>query len=480
MTTVHSSNPLVVPDANLNLTAGPEGSRSLALNPVGVGYATIQVAVNDGEITRRISFDYAASAMGRPNGRFPTGMTDASTAIAVDERYMWVGDDERQVLRLYRRDQSGPAVSTFDCGPFLGLTDIENGVPREVDIEGSTRVGQRLFWIGSHSHAEIGEVRTNRSRLFATDMSGTGAAATLSYVGRYEHLKEDLVNWDHSNAHGRGADYFGFAASTAEGVLPKAPDGSGFNIEGLAMAPGSTNIGWIGFRAPLVPATNRAHALIVPVLNFDRLAVGNGPVGSAVFGAPIELSLGCRGIRSIEGDTNGYLIVAGPAGTPFSFSQHHFKLFTWSGDPTEMPQQHAADFTGMTPEGIVELPPPPWTASSPVQYVSDNGTTDYYGDGVEGKKLPEPNFKKFRMDWVTLGPVVDDAPLLNSIRITNNIVILGWCAIPGRTYRVEYKTDLNAEDWTSLNEEVLATSSIGTKTDQLTPGQRFYRVVLLP
>src|SRR5262249_52369499 len=153
---------------------------------------------------------------------------------------------------------------------------------------------------------------TNRSRLFATDLSGTGAASTLAYVGRYEHLKMDLVNWDHSNAHGRGADYFGLAASAAEGVLPKEPDGSGFNIEGLAMAPGSTNIGWIGFRAPLVPATNRVHALIVPVLNFDKLAIGNGPVGSAVFGAPIELPLGCRGIRSIEGDTNGYLIVAGP------------------------------------------------------------------------------------------------------------------------------------------------------------------------
>ena len=48
----------------------------------------------------------------------------------------------------------------------------EDGTPKEVDIEASTRVGNRIFWLGSHSHAFNATERTNRARLFATDLSG--------------------------------------------------------------------------------------------------------------------------------------------------------------------------------------------------------------------------------------------------------------------------------------------------------------------
>ena len=66
-----------------------------------------------------------------------------------------------------------------------------------MDIEGSTRVGNRIFWIGSQSHAAIGAVRQNRSRVFATDIAGQGLSTTLTYAGRYDFIKtENLYNFD--------------------------------------------------------------------------------------------------------------------------------------------------------------------------------------------------------------------------------------------------------------------------------------------
>ncbi|HEV8291797.1 MAG TPA: hypothetical protein VGP94_07720, partial [Tepidisphaeraceae bacterium] len=412
--TATSTNPAVVPDSNL-LINGSGGTRILTINPIGVGYSQIIITVSDGITTVRRSFPYAASEMGRPGGHFHIGGSDGSTAIAVDANYMFVGDDENQTIRLYHRFRSGLPVWKMDFNPFLGLTDYENGVPREVDIESSTRVGNRIYWMGGHSHANIGEGRTNRTRIFATDISGTGAASTLSYVGRYENLKADLVNWDENNHHGKGANYYGFAASTAEGVEPKAPNG--FNIEGLSMMPGSSVGAYIGFRAPIVPVTNRVYALVLPILNFTTMATNSGVPNSSSFGAPIEMDLGGRGVRSIEGVTGNYLIIGGPPGdiNPDMPPPRDFKLYTWTGNPADPPQERAADLSGLNPEGIVELPPLPWTDTTQVQLLSDNGRMVYYGDDVTAKHLPITNFKKCRSDMVTLGAVVTPRPTILSI-----------------------------------------------------------------
>jgi hypothetical protein len=417
--------------------------------------------------------------MGRPGGWFHTGAADASAAIAIDSNLMFVGDDENQVIRMYPRHQSGAPVWQMDCTPFLGLTDIENGKPREVDIEGSTRVGNRIFWIGAHSHANIGEGRTNRSRLFATDVSGTGAASTLTYVGRYDYLKLDLVNWDATDGHGKGAHYYGFLASTAEGVEPKAPNG--FNIEGLAMAPGSATTAYLGFRAPIVPATNRHYALVVPVLNFTTLAISGGPPGSAVFGAPIELELYGRGIRSLEGIGNNYLMIAGPPGETNASFPSDFKLYTWTGNSSDTSQQRSADLTGLRPEGIVELPAPPWTASTPFQLISDNGTAILYNDDIANKFLPERAFKKFRSDVVTLGAVEKPSPFIISVSMSESGTIITWRALQGETYQVQFKSELANPSWSDLSGTVTAAGPVATKMDPAVPTtQGFYRVILLP
>ena len=403
-----SSDPTVVPNDGSHLVlSGTGGGRNLRIVPVQRGYTIIETTVEDGTgNSSSFVLNHAVSdASATPSSTtFVTGAADGSTAVTVDFDYVWVANDEDQVIRLYERARSGWPVTGVEFTPALGLTDIIEGVPREVDIEGSTRVGSRIYWIGSQSNSTIGsyDSRPNRNRLFATDMTGSGVASSLTYVGRYDHLREDLVEWDVNNVHGLGANHYGLAASAAPGVNPKLANG--YNIEGLAMAPGGSDTAYVAFRAPKVPPSNRGMALIVPVLDFPTLAISDGPAGSAMFGAPIELDLDGRGIRSIEGSTAGMLIVAGPA-DDVAVPPTDFRLFTWTGNPMDVPYPRMTDLTGLRPEGIVEIPPEGLVTGAPIQFVSDLGALDLYGDGIKAKALPVAEWKKSRIDTVTLGAV---------------------------------------------------------------------------
>lgn len=474
---VTSSDPGVVPEANIILTALGGGSFRLALNPTGVGYAIITVTASTATGAGVAAFRYAASAQARTASRFHLNGSDASAAFALDADWMIVGDDEKQIIRLFHRSLSGLPVKTWDPTPSLGLLDTEDGTPREVDLEASTRVGNRLFWLGSHSHAGNASSRVNRSRVFATDLTGSGTNINLTYVGRYDNLKADLLAWDQNNAHGRGANWYGFTNSTAEGVDPKTPEG--FNIEGLTMAPGNTNIGWLGLRAPLVPVTNRAKALLVPVLNFGALAVSGAAPGAAIFGVPIELNLGGRGIRSIESNTNGVIIVAGPPGGANGVAPRDFRIFTWTGNPADAPRERAADLSGMTPEALVELPPPPWTEATTVQLLSDNGVTYFYGDDVPAKHLPVYNFKKSRSDRVTLGAVVVPRPVIREAARIGADLRIEWLTEAGRTYRVQWRGDWT-QGWSDVSGDVLATDATAAKAIPMTPEALFFRVIVVP
>lgn len=409
-----SSNQAVVSNANLNLS-GAGSSRNLKITPSGIGYTTITLTASNTSSNASYIINYAVSAAsGQPaTTRFFTGAADASASVAVDANYMLIADDENQALRLYDRANSGLPVSQFDVTANLQLTDIAGGVPREVDIEGATRVGNRIYWLGSHSNASNGNLRPNRYRLFATDLSGSGSSTTLGYVGRYDNLRTDLINWDTSNSHGKGSNYYGLSVSAATGIAPERDDG--FNIEGFSLAPSGVapNTVYIGFRAPIVPTNLRSKALIVPVTNFASLVSGNPSLGPASFGAPIELDLGGRGIRSLECNDQGCLIVGGATA-----GGGNFRLFTWSGNPANAPVLRDADLTALNSdgsfEGIVELPTGAigtWAAQQ-VQLAVDNGDTVYYNDAVAAKDLPQANFKKARTERINVGAAVN-APFVS-------------------------------------------------------------------
>ncbi|WP_254413412.1 ExeM/NucH family extracellular endonuclease [Dyadobacter diqingensis] len=422
--TALSSNTAVVTNANLTLTTGNTNSRNLKITPSSAGYADITVTVSDGSLTSSYVIKYAASAASTTpaSTRFLTQASDASTAQAVDADFMLVADDEDQILRLYNRTNSGLPVAGFDYTTSLGLTDLSGGLPREVDIESSVKIGNRIYWLGSHGNASNGNSRPNRSRLFATDITANGASTTLSYVGRYDGLKTDLLDWDNANG-----NVLGFAASTAIGKTPEDPALDGFNIEGLTVAPDGTT-GFIAFRAPNLPTNARTTALIVPWTNMTTLVSGNPSTGPATFGTPIQLDLGGRGIREIQRNAAGeYLILAGPADVATGTAPKDFRLFTWTGIATDVPVLQLADLTSLNAggsfESIVDLPSP-LTGASQVQLLVDNGDQVFYGDGIIAKDLGENNFQKFSSEIVTLGTAPVAATFIHDIQGSGNTATL--------------------------------------------------------
>ncbi|OLP16352.1 hypothetical protein BST81_21405 [Leptolyngbya sp. 'hensonii'] len=407
--TVSSSNPSVVPNGNLTLT-GSGGTRNLKIDPTGVGLANIVVSVSDGNNVVNYTINYAASAAsGTPaTTRFHTGTSDASTAIALDAQYMLVGDDEDQTIRLYDRNNSGLPLASFDFTSALGLTGSS-----EIDLEASTRIDNTIYWMGSHANNSSAQDAPNRERIFATQLTGTGASATLTAQGYYQFLEDDLIAWDNSNGHGLGAGFLGLSASAADGVGPEFPNG--FNIEGLTIAPDGQTA-YVSFRAPQEPTAARSDALIVPVTNFTSLFnASGGTAGSTQFGAPIFLDLDGRGIRSIERNATGeYVIIAGPAGAATGTAPNDFRLYTWTGNGADAPVLRNADLTALNANGSFEsivAVPDNLTSGSQIQLLVDNGDTIWYNNGTASKDLSQDNFQKFRSETVTLGSPFNPFPL---------------------------------------------------------------------
>jgi hypothetical protein len=61
----------------------------------------------------------------------------------------------------------------------------------------------------------------------------------------------------------------------------------------------------------------------------------------------------------------------------------------------------------------------------------------------------------------------------------NNIAVITWTAIPGRSYRLQTKDNLPSPDWTDVLPDIIASYSRVTVTNKITGApQRFYRVML--
>ena len=92
------------------------------------------------------------------------GTSDASTAVSIGRDMFIVADDENNILRIYKTTKGGLPLFSFGLTKFL---DVEPEHP-EVDIEGATIIGERVYWISSHGRNKDGKVRPNRFRFFAT------------------------------------------------------------------------------------------------------------------------------------------------------------------------------------------------------------------------------------------------------------------------------------------------------------------------
>jgi hypothetical protein len=230
---------------------------------------------------------------------------DASAALRlVNTTYFVTASDEDYVLRVYDEAHPGPPVGELDVTAFLAPVNIK----KEPDIEGSARIDDRIYWIGSHGRDKDGVEQESRQRLFATDVTITAASPELRPAGQpYKQLLTDLLT---------APDLADLGLAPAAMLAPEAP--GGLNIEGLASTPEGHLL--VGFRNP-VP---RGRALLVRVTNPSDVVSG---AARARVSMGALLDLGGRGIRAIEPAADGrYLILAG------SFDDtRNFALFSWDG-----------------------------------------------------------------------------------------------------------------------------------------------------
>jgi hypothetical protein len=415
--TAVSSKTSVISNANIVITKA-DGQAIVKLLPTGVGYANITLTLAKASSTKTLVIKYAVSAAATTPAftRFHTGLSNASAAIALDDNYMVIADDEFNKLYVQHRSNSGLPVVSYFYGDGLALTDGSAGNYKEVDVEAGVRskvFPNRIYWLGSMSNSSSNNNKPNRNRIFATNITGTGAATAFTLGGFYGSLRDKLIAWGNTYS-------YNLTASAAEGKDPKAIDG--FNIEGLCFAPDNTTL-FACFRAPLVPVSNRTKALIAPILNFEAWFNNGAPSGNPAFGAPIEISLGGRSIRDIIPVTaGGYLIVAGSyEGTNIP------AIYKWTGNAVDQPiLQTGFNVAGLNLEAVIEVNDNGIAASNKYQFISDDGSTQYYGDGLESKDLTVTNYQKFRSDVITSASPLPLALEYFTAVMHSNAPVLSW------------------------------------------------------
>lgn len=293
-----------------------------------------------------------------------SGMSDASAAVALDNKLFVVANDEDNVLRIYDRDQGGAPARSMNLSAFL---QVDRQSP-EADLEGAARIGDRIYWITSHGRNPDGKRRLSRERFFATDINTQSGQIDLLPVGKpYKDLLRDL---------GKESKLGAFHLDAASRIAPKLPDA--FNIEGLCSTPAGHLL--IGFRNPIP----RGKALLVPVQNPGDVIEGKTPN----FGDPILLDLGGRGIREIAQHEGRYLIVAG------SFDgggKSH--LYEWDGRSPAAGDLGKINLGKFNPEAVIFYPDKGWKE---VQVLSDDGNR--IAGGTQGKIKPAN--RSFRGLWI--------------------------------------------------------------------------------
>jgi hypothetical protein len=285
------------------------------------------------------------------------GMCNASAAIAIGPKTFVVADDELNILRTYEVGKpGGTAVPIYDF--------LKTKPDKESDIEGAAVLGNSIYWITSHGTNKDAVIQDRRYRFFTTTKAApikpVETAPNMAFIA-------DL----------KGEALKAFDLATASTIAPKAP--GGLNIEGLA-ALGTDKL-LIGFRNPLPGG----KTLIVPLQN--PAAVSKGKV--AVFGTPILLDLGGRGVRSLERVGDRYLIVAGPID-----DGDDFRIYAWAGPQTtamtELPKAALGD---LHVEALFAL-------GQDVYVLSDDGKRD----GIECDTRPTKSFRGLRLKPAELAP----------------------------------------------------------------------------
>jgi Protein of unknown function (DUF3616) len=264
------------------------------------------------------------------------GLCEASAGAFLDDRHFVVASDETNLLQLYERGKADPIGDGIDMRKFLSF--------KKSDLEAAAVVGDRVYWMSSHSLTGKGNDKDERKVFFATTIGSAGGKPTLTPVGTGPaDLRDALLE--------------------AAGVKKKQ-----INVEALAATPTGELL--IGLRGPL----RDELALVVPFRNPAAVAEkGAAPD----FGEAVAIDLGGLGLRSMDlipGGGARYVIVAGPVSDADGFA-----VFRWGGPGTAPKKIDGLDLDGLRPEGAMVIP-----GTNRVQLLSDDG--DICSDEDDEKK----------------------------------------------------------------------------------------------
>ena len=407
--TFTSSNSCVVKATDITAEEIETGLFAVRIKPAGVGKTTIEVKLSGASDYR---IEYAANAANAATTRWFYGSSDASAIADAGNGYFFVADDETNIIRLHNAELSGMPLYEFDATSAAGGTSSD-----EYDVEGASVSddGKTIYWIASLSNSKKGKEKPYRNRVFSTKVTGEGSDARLSAGVYSAKMRDAMIAFGDKNGWN-----FTASASFKDKMIPKRIDG--FNIEGLTLKKGG-GAAYIGFRAPCVPrkgvtptSSNRKYAVMAVVNNFEAMLGGSGESKTAPqVGEPILFDFGGLGIRAMERVGDNYVIIAGlfeGGGRP--------KAYLWDGtinadaapfaagdghlteldiDMTDLVQETGGSEVEGHPEAVLARQE---GDDIVIDIVCDNGSVDYYNDGIENKTYSVDSSKKawakFRMD----------------------------------------------------------------------------------
>ena len=114
------------------------------------------------------------------------GICEASAGAFIDGTHFAVASDETNRLQIYERGKPEPIGNGIDMESFTSFD--------KSDLEAAAVIGDRVYWMSSHSFNGRGEDRPKRKVFFATKIVQANGKPTLEGVGKpVKSLRDPLA-----------------------------------------------------------------------------------------------------------------------------------------------------------------------------------------------------------------------------------------------------------------------------------------------